>query len=96
VTGVTAREAFDELVRGGRGLDEVLAGAEAARIDDAGGLDALVRRTLEAHHGPVAQYRAGKRKVFAFLVGQVIKASGGRADAPRVNDLVRRALDEEP
>jgi aspartyl-tRNA(Asn)/glutamyl-tRNA(Gln) amidotransferase subunit B len=46
------------------------------------------------HPGPVAEYRAGKTKTFGFLVGQVMKATAGRADPAIVNDIVRRVLAE--
>jgi aspartyl-tRNA(Asn)/glutamyl-tRNA(Gln) amidotransferase subunit B len=56
-------------------------------------LDALAEATLSAHPLQVAQYRAGKRAVAGFLVGQVIKASGGRANPSEVDRLVRARLD---
>ena len=54
---------------------------------------ALVDETLAEHPGQVAQYRAGKRAVAGFLVGQVIKRSGGRANPSAVDRLVRARLD---
>jgi len=47
---------------------------------------------LAAHPGAVAEYRAGKAQTFGFLVGQVMKASKGRADAATVNALLRKKL----
>jgi aspartyl-tRNA(Asn)/glutamyl-tRNA(Gln) amidotransferase subunit B len=56
-------------------------------------LDALVDATLAKHPVQVAQYRAGKRAVAGFLVGQVMQASGGRANPAAVDRLVRARLD---
>jgi aspartyl-tRNA(Asn)/glutamyl-tRNA(Gln) amidotransferase subunit B len=56
-------------------------------------LDALVEETLSRHPDQVAQYRAGKRAVAGYLVGLVIKASGGRANPSAVDRIVRARLD---
>jgi aspartyl-tRNA(Asn)/glutamyl-tRNA(Gln) amidotransferase subunit B len=53
----------------------------------------LVEATLSKHQAQVAQYRAGKHAVAGFLVGQVMKASGGRANPSEVDRLVRERLD---
>ena len=50
-------------------------------------------RCSPAHAGPVAEYRAGKTKTFGFLVGQVMKATAGKANPERVNELLKRALE---
>ena len=51
---------------------------------------------LAAHADAVKQYRAGKKQTYGFLVGQVIKSMGGKANPALVNTLVRRELDKEP
>ncbi|MFO7694329.1 MAG: Asp-tRNA(Asn)/Glu-tRNA(Gln) amidotransferase subunit GatB [Vicinamibacterales bacterium] len=56
-------------------------------------LETLVHDTLSTHPDQVAQYRAGKRAVAGFLVGQVMKRSGGRANPSAVERLVRQTLD---
>jgi aspartyl-tRNA(Asn)/glutamyl-tRNA(Gln) amidotransferase subunit B len=55
-------------------------------------LNDLVADTIARFPSQVAQYRQGKRAVAGFLVGQVIKASGGRANPAMVDELVRRQL----
>jgi aspartyl-tRNA(Asn)/glutamyl-tRNA(Gln) amidotransferase subunit B len=50
---------------------------------------------VQAHPGPVAQFRAGRTQTFGFLVGQVMKATRGKANPERVNAILRRALTEE-
>ena len=47
---------------------------------------------IEAHQDAVAQIRGGKAGTFGFLVGQVMKATGGKANPKLVNDLLRREL----
>ena len=57
-------------------------------------LEPLVRAVLAEHPGPVAQYRAGKTATLGFLVGQVMKKSGGQAVPQVVQTLLKRALDD--
>ena len=56
-------------------------------------MDRIVRDVLAGHQATVAEYRAGKTKTFGFLVGQVMKATAGKADPAKVNESVRRFLD---
>ena len=63
-----------------------------AKIDDPGAIDGIVARGARRHAAPVAEYRAGKTKTFGFLVGQVMKATAGKADPARVNESIRRVL----
>ncbi len=53
----------------------------------------IVRRVMAANAEPVAQYRAGKQQTFGFLVGQVMKGSGGKANPKLANALLKRELD---
>ena len=56
-------------------------------------LVSLVRDVITAHGDAVAQYRAGKTATFGFLVGQVMKGSGGKANPKLANQLLKRELD---
>ena len=53
---------------------------------------ALVADVLSSHPDAVAKYRSGNMSTFGFLVGQVMKAAGGKANPKRVNELLKRAL----
>jgi aspartyl-tRNA(Asn)/glutamyl-tRNA(Gln) amidotransferase subunit B len=66
-----------------------------ARIDDEGAVEVAVRAALDAHADAVAQYRAGKQQTFGFLVGQVMKATKGKANPALVNAMLRRILDTQ-
>ena len=63
------------------------------QISDTSELEAVVAEVVAANPAQVEQYRGGKQQVIGFFVGQVMKASGGRANPQVVNDLLRRALD---
>jgi aspartyl-tRNA(Asn)/glutamyl-tRNA(Gln) amidotransferase subunit B len=66
------------------------------QISDAGALAPVVREVLAANPSAVADYRAGKVQVVAFLVGQVMKATRGQANAAMAGDAVRAALEADP
>ena len=66
------------------------------KIDDEGAVQAAVSKVLASHADAVKQYRAGKKQTYGFLVGQVIKSMGGKANPELVNNLVRRELDKDP
>jgi Asp-tRNA(Asn)/Glu-tRNA(Gln) amidotransferase B subunit len=55
-----------------------------------------VRTVLAQHADAVAQYRAGRAQTFGFLVGQVMKASGGKANPKLVKDVLQRELEAPP
>ena len=61
-------------------------------MNDDGELSAVVSGVLEANPDQVAELRAGKDKVLGFLVGQVMKATGGKANPKQVNELIRKNL----
>ena len=66
-----------------------------SQIDDRTELLGIVREVLKNHPGPVAQYRGGKKATLGFLVGQVMKATGGKANPKLVNELLRGGLEEK-
>jgi aspartyl-tRNA(Asn)/glutamyl-tRNA(Gln) amidotransferase subunit B len=63
------------------------------QISDSAELEAVVVRVVADNPVQVEQYRGGKQQVMGYFVGQVMKASGGRANPKVVNELVRKALD---
>jgi aspartyl-tRNA(Asn)/glutamyl-tRNA(Gln) amidotransferase subunit B len=92
VTGPIAKEVFDKMFASGRRPADIVAADGLAMIDDAAAIDRIVGEVLDGLAGPVAEYRAGKTKTFGFLVGQVMKATAGKADPARVNESIRRVL----
>jgi len=93
VSASAAKRILARMMATGEAADAI-AGAEGL-LQESGpeALEALVDQTLSTHPAQVAQYRAGKRAVAGFLVGQVVKASGGRANPSAVDRLVRARLD---
>ena len=62
-------------------------------MTDAGEIESVIDGILSGQEAKIAEYRAGKDKLFGFFVGQVMKQSGGRANPKLVNELLRGKLD---
>jgi aspartyl-tRNA(Asn)/glutamyl-tRNA(Gln) amidotransferase subunit B len=77
----------------GEPADVIVTREGLAQISDESAIREPIRRVLEAHAEAIAQYRAGKKATFGFLVGQVMKATGGKASPKLVNELLREELD---
>jgi aspartyl-tRNA(Asn)/glutamyl-tRNA(Gln) amidotransferase subunit B len=95
ISGPTAKDVFEKMAATGRSARAIVDDEGLARIDDEGAIDAAIRRVLEANADTVADYRGGKTKTFGFLVGQVMKATGGKANPALVNARMRQVLDEK-
>jgi len=96
ISGPTAKQVFEKMYASGRSAREIVDADGLAQIDDEGAVQAAVNKVLAAHGDAVKQYRAGKKQTYGFLVGQVIKSMGGKANPALVNALMRRELDKDP
>ena len=94
ITGPVAKDVFEKMYGTGRRAADIVSAEGLGRIDDQAAIDRIVSGVLDGHAATVAEYRAGKTKTFGFLVGQVMKATAGKADPARVNESVRRVLGE--
>jgi aspartyl-tRNA(Asn)/glutamyl-tRNA(Gln) amidotransferase subunit B len=72
--------------------DTVIARRGLKQISDTGAIEAAVDQVLAANAKQVEDYRAGKEKAFNSLVGQVMKATAGKANPAQVNEILRRKL----
>lgn len=93
ITGPTAKAVFEKMYDTGEAAAAIVDREGLASIDDASALDGLIDQVLEANAEAVAQYRGGKTASLGFLVGQVMRNSGGKASPKLVNELLRRRLD---
>jgi aspartyl-tRNA(Asn)/glutamyl-tRNA(Gln) amidotransferase subunit B len=88
-----AKEVFEAHVRSGDPVTAIVADRGFRQISDAGLIGATVDEVVAANQAAVADYRAGKVQAIGFLVGQVMKATRGQADAAVVQRLIRERLD---
>ena len=87
-----ARDLFPELYLGKTSASELIQAKGLQQVSDEGALGVMVQDVMDNHASQVEQYRSGKDTVLGFLVGQVMKASGGKANPKKVNELLREAL----
>ncbi len=92
VSGKLAREVFDAMWAGEGSADAIIDQRGLRQISDSGELEAMIDAVLAANPKSVEEFRAGKDKAFNALVGQVMKASKGKANPQQVNDLLRKKL----
>ncbi|NKE68236.1 Asp-tRNA(Asn)/Glu-tRNA(Gln) amidotransferase subunit GatB [Ramlibacter sp. RBP-2] len=92
ISNNAARQVFDELWTAGGEVDAVIEAKGLRQMNDTGALEKIVDDVIAANADNVAQFKAGKDKAFNALVGQVMKASKGKANPAQVNELLRRKL----
>jgi len=92
ISNKIAKEVFDAMWNGEGTADAVIAARGLKQISDAGALEGIVAEVLAANPKQVDDYRAGKEKAFNSLVGQVMKATQGKANPAQVNALLRKKL----
>jgi aspartyl-tRNA(Asn)/glutamyl-tRNA(Gln) amidotransferase subunit B len=92
ISGKIAKTVFEEMCQTKKRASEIVKEKGLTQISDAGELLELIDDVLTANPGPVAEYQAGKEKSFTFLVGQVMKASRGKANPALVNRLLQERL----
>jgi aspartyl-tRNA(Asn)/glutamyl-tRNA(Gln) amidotransferase subunit B len=92
ISGAMAKDVFDKMVKSGQSAEEIVAREGLAQLDDESQIVALIADVLTANADAVVQFRSGKASAFGFLVGQVMKATAGRANPKRVNELLKREL----
>jgi aspartyl-tRNA(Asn)/glutamyl-tRNA(Gln) amidotransferase subunit B len=95
VSGTGAKQALTAMWDGKGDADSVIEAYGLEQMSDSGELEKAVDVVLAANPSQVQQYRGGKTKVLGFLVGQVMKASGGKANPRQVSKLIKGKLDDK-
>jgi aspartyl-tRNA(Asn)/glutamyl-tRNA(Gln) amidotransferase subunit B len=93
ISGKTAKTVFDEMAATGRGAAQIVRDKGLAQVSDAGALEAVIDKVLAGAAKEVDRYKQGHTKLMGFFVGQVMKATGGKANPGLVNDLLKKKLD---
>jgi aspartyl-tRNA(Asn)/glutamyl-tRNA(Gln) amidotransferase subunit B len=92
IGGPVTKDVFDKMYTTGRNAVEIVESEGLAAIDDKDALATAIRAVIDANPKAAADFRAGKQQTFGFLVGQVMKATRGKAKPGLVNDLLRAML----
>ncbi len=94
ISGRIAKTVFEEMARGGGAPAEIVQRLGLVQITDEDAIRQVVQKVVQDNPDPVSQYRQGKTAVLGFLVGQVMKATSGKANPGLVNRLLRQELGE--
>nr|WP_315463366.1 Asp-tRNA(Asn)/Glu-tRNA(Gln) amidotransferase subunit GatB [uncultured Rhodoferax sp.] len=92
ISNSAAKQVFDALWDGSTDVDAVIEAKGLKQMNDAGALEAIVDGVIAANAKNVAEFKAGNEKALNGLVGQIMKASKGKANPQQVNDLLRSKL----
>jgi aspartyl-tRNA(Asn)/glutamyl-tRNA(Gln) amidotransferase subunit B len=92
ISGKIAKEVFELMWSDGKSADAIIEAKGLRQITDSSAIEAVIDGVLSANPGQLADYRSGKDKLFGFFVGQVMKATGGKANPAQLNELLKRKL----
>ncbi len=93
ISGKIAKTVFAEMIDTGKSAGEIIDKRGLGQISDEKSLQAEVDRVLAANSANVGKYKAGKPALMGFFVGEIMKATGGRANPSIVNRLLKKALE---
>ena len=92
ISGKIAKEVFEAMWAGEGNADSIIDAKGLKQITDTGAIEAIIDEIIANNVGQVEQYRSGKEKVFGFFVGQVMKATQGKANPAAVNEMLKTKL----
>jgi aspartyl/glutamyl-tRNA(Asn/Gln) amidotransferase, B subunit len=92
ISGKIAKEVFEAMWAEGRDADAIIEAKGLKQITDTSAIERAIDEVMAKNPGQLADYRSGKDKLFGFFVGQVMKATGGKANPAQLNDLLKKKL----
>jgi aspartyl-tRNA(Asn)/glutamyl-tRNA(Gln) amidotransferase subunit B len=87
-----AKEVLIEMFASGKTAEEVIKEKGFEQISDVSAIEKIVDEIIAANQNQVSAYRGGNEKLFGFFVGQIMKASGGKANPKIVNEILKAKL----
>ncbi len=92
ISGKIAKDVFEDMWSEGKAADDIIEAKGLKQITDSGAIEGVIDAIMAANPKQLADYRSGKDKLFGFFVGQVMKATGGKANPTQLNDLLKAKL----
>ena len=92
ISGKIAKEVFESMWSDGKGADAIIEERGLKQITDSGAIESVIDEVIAANPKQLADYRSGKDKLVRFFVGQVQKATGGKANPAQLNELLKTKL----
>jgi aspartyl-tRNA(Asn)/glutamyl-tRNA(Gln) amidotransferase subunit B len=92
ISGKIAKDVFSKMIASGDAPRAIVEREGLVQVTDTAAIEAACRAAVEANPKQAEQYRAGKANMLGFFVGQVMKATGGKANPQLVNELLKKIL----
>jgi aspartyl-tRNA(Asn)/glutamyl-tRNA(Gln) amidotransferase subunit B len=92
ISGKIAKEVFEAMWSEGASADAIIEAKGLKQITDTSAIEKAIDEVMAKNPGQLAEYRSGKDKLFGFFVGQVMKATQGKANPAQLNELLKRKL----
>ncbi len=96
ISGKIAKEVFEAMWSEGKTADAIIEAKGLKQITDSGAIEGVIDAVMAANPKQLADYRSGKDKLFGFFVGQVMKATEGKANPAQLNELLKAKLGAGP
>ena len=93
ISGKIAKDIFPELLATDESPRAIVERKGLLQVSDESAIEKTIDEIIAAHPGEVEKYKGGKNSLFGFFIGQVLKATQGKANPKIVNDVLRRKLD---
>jgi aspartyl-tRNA(Asn)/glutamyl-tRNA(Gln) amidotransferase subunit B len=93
ISGTSAKQVFEEMFKSGRQPDEIVKQQGLDQINDSSEIESAVAQIIASNPQPVADYKAGKTQAIKFLVGQIMKATKGRANANTAQEMLIKMIE---
>jgi aspartyl-tRNA(Asn)/glutamyl-tRNA(Gln) amidotransferase subunit B len=92
ISGPAAKAVFEEMFHSGKGASEIVTEKKLSQISDTGEIKEMVKQVIANNTGAVADYSSGKQQALTFIIGQVMKATRGRANPGVVREIIVQEL----
>jgi len=92
ISGKMAKGLFEEMLETGAAPDAIVRAKGLEQVSDTGSIEKAIEQVLAAHPRQASDYRGGNEKVFGFLIGQIMKATQGKANPQIVNEILKKKL----
>ena len=94
ISGKIAKEIFEKIWSTGKGVDEIIKDEGLEQVTDGTEIESIIDEVIDANPEQLAQFRSGKDRLFGYFVGQVMKASQGKANPKQVNEILKSKLEK--
>jgi len=94
ISGKIAKTVFEEIWQTGKTADQIIEEKGLKQVTDTGAIEAILDQVIAANQGQFEELKSGKDKLIGFFVGQVMKASKGKANPGMVNELLKKKIEE--